>query len=72
MKRGGDAAFLVSPELTDDDAIRMAMGLYALYMTVNFLRFAAAPEQSYDALPLLRLHAKTAVANHPAKRLLCY
>ena len=70
VKRGRDATFLISPMLQEDDIVRMAIGLYALYRTINFLRFAAAADTPYDVLNLLWSFAKQAVAEHPAQRYL--
>ena len=61
IRRGRDGAFLMSPELKDEDAIQLAIGLYALYRTVNFLRFGTEAGRSHDVLKLLRLFAKKGV-----------
>jgi hypothetical protein len=62
----------MSTDLKDDDAIRLAIGLYALYRTVNFIRFGADAGRSHDVLALLRLFAKKGVANHMSQRFLKY
>lgn len=68
-----NTAFLVTSGLADDDVLRLPIGLYALYYrTVTFLRFATTKENKYDVVSLLRLCAKSSVANHPAQRLLRY
>ena len=58
VKRSRDAAFLIASELDDSEVIRLAIGLYALYRTVNTVRFAS-DGQTFDTSVLLRLHAKS-------------
>jgi hypothetical protein len=70
VQRGREAAMLVSPSLAEDDVVRMAIGLYALYRTVNYLRFAAPADRPPDVQALLRLFGKKGVQNHPAQRFL--
>ena len=68
--RSRDFALLVSPKLNNDDAVRLAIGLYALYRTVNHIRFSRTDGVQLNTQKLLRGFARRAVDNHPAKRYL--
>ena len=70
VKRGRDAAFLMLADLSHDDVVRLAIGMYALYRTVNFLRFGASAGISHNVLTLLRLFAKRGAGNFATPKLL--
>ena len=67
--RGRDTSLLLTSGLEEEDAVRLAIGLYALYRTVNSIRFAREGVQM-DVDSLLRLFAKRAVDKHSSKALL--
>ena len=69
VKRSREAVMLLARGLTDDDVVRMAVGLYALFRTVNALRFGAA-RQSKDPSVLLRMFSKRAVDYSPGGKLI--
>ena len=70
LPRPRDAAFFIIPDLSHDDVVRLAIGMYALYRTVNFLRFGAAAGHSDSILTLLRLFAKRGASTSSTQKLL--
>ena len=61
----------MSPTVEGEDVIRLAVGLYAVYRTVNTIRFSQ-DSTSRNASALLRMFAKRAVENHPCRRIFAY
>ena len=70
--RNRDTALLLSNALSDEDVVRLALGLYALYRTVNFIRFGCDAYMDVDTQKLLQLFAKHATHNSFTKQLLKY
>ena len=70
VPRGKDAALLLDKTLNDDDAIRMAAGLYALYRTVNHLRFSNTPANFRFTMKLLGKFSRRALEHHASVKLL--
>ena len=68
--REKDTALLLSRHLTEEDILRLAFGLYALYRAVNSVRFADASQVPTDFPRLLRMFAKEAVNQSNARHLL--
>ena len=60
-ERSKDTALLLNKSLSDEDVLRLAIGLYALYRTVNAVRFSEPHEAPSDFHRLLRMFAKQAV-----------
>ena len=60
-KRDIDIALLVSHRLNEEEVVRLAVGLYALYRTVNYLRFDVAARGEVDTMRLLQNFTKRAV-----------
>ena len=56
LNRSRDAALMMTTSLTDADYVRLATGLYALFRTVNTMRFSSDALQNPAAL--LRIYAK--------------
>ena len=52
-------AFLLVSDATDEDKIRMVLGMYALYRTINALRHAD-PNSELDASKLLKIWVRRA------------
>ena len=67
VSRSRDAALLLDPTLTDADIIRLSAGLYALYRTVNFLRFSNIPANTHK---LLNFFARRGLEHHASFKLL--
>ena len=63
LKRSRDVAMMFSMDIGDEDIVRLAVGLYALFRTVNALRFGVEGQLA-DPLTLLRIFAKRAVESH--------
>jgi hypothetical protein len=59
VERCREAFFLVHPALTEQDKVRMALGMHALYNLVNHSRWHAEPE-SINSGTALRMLAKKA------------
>ena len=70
VSRGKDAALLLDKTLNDDDAIRMAAGLYALYRTVNHLRFSNTHANFRFTMKLLGKFSRRALEHHASIKLL--
>ena len=70
VERCRDNALLVSDRLRDDDVARLGIGLYAMYRTINHLRFNAKEGESYNCLKLMQLFSRKAVENHRSQYLL--
>ena len=72
LKGCKEVALGLSKEIEDDDVVRLAIGLYALFRTVNTLRFSPAAPHCTDPTVLLRMFAKRALDSHPSRKLLCW
>ena len=62
-RRCKDFALPLSLANGDDDIVRLAIGLYALYRTINTIRFGGE-SQPKDPSVLLRIFSKQAVDLH--------
>ena len=69
-ERGKDTALLLNKSLSDEDVLRLAIGLYAVYRTVNAVRFSEPHEAPSDFHRLLRMFAKQAVNASNGRQLL--
>ncbi len=70
LPRSRDSALLVAPELGQDDAIRMAAGIYALYRTVNHIRFSDTQFDGPGSLKLMKSFSRRGLENNRAFQLL--
>ena len=68
--RGKDSAFLLSSLLNEDDTVRLAVGLYALYRTVNHYRFSGQVPTTQGVVKLLRSFCRRALEHHTSFKLL--
>ena len=68
--RGKDSAFLISSHLNEDDIVRLAVGLYALYRTVNHYRFSGEVPTTHGVIKLLRSFCRRALDQQASFRLL--
>ena len=68
--RGKDSAFLISSLLSEDDIVRLAVGLYALYRTVNHYRFSGEVPTTHGVIKLLRSFCRRALDHQACFRLL--
>ena len=68
--RSKDSGLLLSSELGEQDVIRLAAGLYALYRTVNFYRFAGPTPTPQGVTKLLRAFSRRALENSASFKLL--
>jgi len=55
-----ETALLVAPNIDEDDVVHLGVGLYALYRTVNTLRFSVNSMDSHPST-MLRMFAKRAL-----------
>ena len=70
MPRSRETVLLLSDCLADEDAVRLALGLYSWYRTLNFIRFSGCSGANVDIPKMLQMWAKRAADNSPAKALL--
>ncbi len=68
--RSREGALLLSPALVDSDVVRLAVGLYALYRTLNHLRFRQPQVDNICIVKLLLLFAKRGADGSKAAGLL--
>ena len=68
--RSHDAALLLSSALNEENTVRMALALYALYRVLNYLRFDSSANVTFDAPKALYLWAKRGADNSRAASLL--
>ena len=68
--RGKDSAFLISSLLNEDDIVRLAVGLYALYRTVNHYRFFGEVLTTHGVIKLLHSFCRRALDHQASFRLL--
>ncbi len=66
------AALLLSKELCEEDVVRMAAGLYALYRTVNYFRFSGADPMQMSVAKLLKSFARRALEHSGSFKLLLF
>ena len=72
VKRCKENALLISDDLAKEDVIRLAVGLYALYRTVNTIRFAKSDGDPHCPARLLKLFSQRATDHCGCQRLLSY
>ena len=60
IRKSKETALLLSDNLSSDLVIVLARGLYALYNTINALRFRSALAEHANFLSLMRAFAKRA------------
>ncbi len=65
--RGKDVFLLIREGLTDIEKVRIALGIYAVYRTVNHMRHADNPGQ-HDFTAMLSLFAKRGADGSKAKQ----
>ena len=73
VPRHRDSTFLLAPQLDDDDAIRMAAGLYALHRTVNHICFSGpvrTAQSEQGTMRLLKAFCRRALEGSDSRRLL--
>ena len=67
--RSREAFFLLVPGMEEDDCIRMAFGIYALFRTVIY---CSATEERVNLLTMLRIHVHRAAEGSCSQHLLGY
>ena len=70
MRWSHEFTLVLADCLIHDDVIRLALGIYALYRVVNFLRFSKSPHDDVDLQKLLWLFAVRGAEGSKARKLL--